>query len=100
MLAFGGLALVRGLELVVVWGWILTAGFGETCGLLRKAGSGLWGTGLPEMGGLLWRDLDLTPVGRLFRGSSDPIGGLGLDMGASLDTLGDGLGILNWSFWR
>ena len=33
----------------------------------------------------------------IFRGSSSHIGGLGLDMGPSLDTFGNDLDTLNWS---
>ena len=40
---------------------------------------------------------DLALVGSFFRGSSSHIGGLGLDMGLSLDTFGNDLDILNWS---
>lgn len=54
------------------------------------------GNGLPQIGGLAWRELDLALVGKSFRGSCGHIRGLGLGMGASLDTQGSGLGILNW----
>lgn len=37
--------------------------------------------GLPEIGGLIWRELDLALVGKLFRGSSGHTGRLELDMG-------------------
>lgn len=81
----------------MVLGWILKAGFGEFCGLIKEAGSGLQGMGLPRIGGMVWRELDLALVGRFLRGSSGHIGGLELDMGASPDTFGNGLEILNWS---
>lgn len=81
----------------MVLGWILKAGFGEFCGLIKEAGSGLQGMGLPHIGGMVWRELDLALVGRFLRGSSGHIGGLELDMGASPDTFGNGLEILNWS---
>lgn len=81
----------------MVLGWVLSARFGESCGLVREAEYGLWGVGLPQIGGLVWRELDLALVGRLFRGSYVHIRGLGLGMGDSLGTLGSGLQILNWS---
>lgn len=58
----------------MVLGWILSARFGESCGLVREAESELWGVGLPQIGGLVWRELDLALVGRLFRGSYVYIG--------------------------
>lgn len=51
----------------------------------------------PRLEGWFGREKDLPLVGRLFKGSSGHIRGLGLGMGASLDTLWSGLGILNWS---
>lgn len=42
----------------MVFGWILSAEFGESCGLIRGAISGLWGMGLPQIGGLVWGELD------------------------------------------
>lgn len=57
----------------------------------------MWGRGLPQIRGLGWRELELALVGRLFSGSSGHIGGLELDVGASLDTLESGSGILNSS---
>lgn len=48
-----------GLELVMVWGlqsWSPRAEHGKSCGLIREAGYGFWG--LPQIGGLVWRELD------------------------------------------
>ena len=50
-----------------------------------------------ESGTTEHKHADLALVGSFFRGSSSHIGGLGLDMGPSLDTFGDDLHILNWS---
>lgn len=83
----------------MVLGWILKARFGESLGSSREAGPGLWGMGrvYPRLEGWFWRELDYTLVGRFLRYSSGHIGGLGLDMGASPDTFGKVLEILNWS---
>lgn len=66
---------------------------------MGSLGSWIWvvGTGLPQIRGLCWRGLELALVGRLFSGSSGHIVGLELGVGASLDTLESGLGILNSS---
>lgn len=66
----------------MVLDWILMARFKESCGLIKEAGYELWGMGLPQIGGLVWRELDLAPVGRLFRDSAGHIGGRGRGAGA------------------
>lgn len=77
----------------MVLGWILRAGFEESCGLIRELDLGCGG----RVRGLCWRGLELALVGRLFSGSSGHIVGLELGVGASLDTLESGLGILSSS---
>lgn len=62
-----GVGFGRGLEVLMVWGDCgleldPLVEFGESCGLIREARSGLWGVGLPQIGGLVWGELDLAPI--------------------------------------